>query len=184
VLLGAPVLRQPAAACSGHWAVILVVMGVSGAGKSTLGAALASRLGWPFLEADDFHPPANVAKMRRGTPLDDADRAPWLARVHQALAAIDRRGGDAVLACSALKARHRALLGAGLRAIRFVHLHGPDAVLNRRLRQRRQHFMPAALLDSQLATLEVPDDALLVDIQQPTEAQVAAVIAALGLDGG
>lgn len=140
-------------------------MGVSGSGKSTVGALLAARLGLPFVEADDYHPPANVAKMAAGVPLDDADRRPWLISLSEVLAKAERAGTGAVLACSALKASYRALLFGALAARpHTVYLHGERDVLLRRLGARRGHFFPPALLDSQLATLEVPTGALRIDV--------------------
>jgi len=140
----------------------VVVMGVSGCGKSHIGRALAEVEGWPFLEGDDLHPPGNIARMRAGQPLTDADRAPWLAAVRDRIAGHLQQGRSVVAACSALKRDYRDLLRqAG--AIRFVYLSVPAAELARRMRER-QHFMPPALLESQLATLEVPaaDEAALV----------------------
>lgn len=160
----------------------LVVMGVSGSGKTTLGRALAARLGWAFFDADDFHPPGNVAKMRAGVPLTDADRAPWLARLHALLAERLAAGEPLVLACSALKASYRAALAEGLTGrLRFVYLSGEPGLIARRLRARRGHYMPAALLESQFAALEPPQDALVVDAAAPTAAQAEAVLAELGL---
>jgi gluconokinase len=159
--------------------VIIVVMGVSGSGKTTLGQALADQLGWPFIEADDFHPQANVTKMRSGQPLDERDRAPWLAAVHAQLFKFASSGRDAVLACSALKAAHRAVLAADIDAIHFVYLDGDAELIDKRLRQRPAHFMPARLLGSQFAALEPPGDALEVPIDLPTTVQVQRVIDAL-----
>jgi len=158
--------------------MIVVVMGVSGCGKSTVGAALAHALGWPFLDADDFHPPANVAKMAAGTPLTDDDRWPWLDRIVDALRQTTAASGNAVLACSALRESYRARLAlAGV--IRFVHLRGDHAIIAQRLAQRRHRYMPATLLASQFATLEAPDDAIDIDIRASVDAQVAAIVAAL-----
>ena len=154
--------------------MIVVVMGVSGAGKTTIGEALANALGWPFVEGDDFHPQANVDKMARGEPLDDADRAPWLA----ALAAKMRTLDDGVVACSALRETYRDVLHVH-DDVRFVLLDVPRAELERRVHARRGHFMPASLLDSQLQTLEHPSGALVVDGTQPPAEQVAAIRAAL-----
>jgi carbohydrate kinase (thermoresistant glucokinase family) len=159
--------------------MIIVVMGVAGSGKTTLGRALAAALGWVFVEGDDYHPAANIAKMARGAPLDDADRAPWLQRLNRRLAALDASGADAVLACSALKARYRERLAAGLGDVRFVHLAGDAALVERRLRARVGHFMPADLLASQALALELPDDALPVPIELPTERQVHLVLQAI-----
>jgi len=153
-------------------------MGVSGCGKSTVGAALAHTLGWPFLDADDFHPQQNVAKMAAGTPLTDEDRWPWLDRIVDALRTTIAAHGNAVLACSALRHAYRARLGqAG--AMRFVHLRGDVATIAQRLGARQHRYMPASLLASQFATLEPPGDAIDVDIRAGVDAQVTAIIAAL-----
>jgi gluconokinase len=122
-----------------------------------------------------------VNKMRSGQPLDDRDRAPWLAAVHQHLSALDSAGRDAVVACSGLKAAHRAVLGAGIADLRFVFLHGEADLIGERLRQRSRHFMPAELLGTQLAALEPPEDALAVSVRLPTREQVQRVIDALAL---
>lgn len=133
---------------------LIVVMGVSGSGKSTVAIELARRLGVPFCEGDDLHPPANVARMQAGQPLDDADRAPWLAALNDWMH-VHRDGG--VISCSALRRRYRDRLRQGLEpAPALVLLDPPRAVLERRMAARRGHFMPASLLDSQLATLERP----------------------------
>lgn len=145
-------------------------MGVSGCGKSTFGRALAAELGWPFLDADDFHPPANIAKMSRGVPLDDEDRRPWLDALADQIAR--RGGGGLVLACSALKQAYRDRLAAGGEC-RWLHLDGPRELLAARLAARAGHFMAAGLLDSQLAILEPPRDGLAIDIGLAPAAQVA-----------
>jgi gluconokinase len=128
----------------------VVVMGVTGCGKSTVGAALARRLGVPFADADEFHSPANVAKMSAGVPLDDADRWPWLLSIGQWLASHD--GG--VVSCSALKRAYRDALREQAPDAFFVHLHGDREAVRRRVAARPGHFMPASLVDSQFATLE------------------------------
>ena len=155
----------------------IVVMGVSGCGKSTVGAALAAALGLPFREGDALHPPANVAKMAAGVPLDDADRWPWLDRVAAAL------GEGGIVSCSALKRSYRDRLRAGAgRPLAFVFLHGSPEVLAERMATRTGHFMPASLLASQLATLEDPSGepaTVTVDIDQPVAAIVAAAVAGL-----
>jgi carbohydrate kinase (thermoresistant glucokinase family) len=155
--------------------VILVVMGVSGSGKSTVGELLAKRLGWPFLDADEYHPPANVAKMKAGTPLTDEDRWPWLEKLNQLL----RQKQDAVLACSALKEIYRQRLTTGLEA-KIIFLKGDKSLIQERLATRQHKYMPASLLDSQFATLEPPADAIAVDIAQDPGACVEAIVARLG----
>jgi gluconokinase len=162
--------------------VILVMMGVCGCGKSTVGDALAKALGWPFLDADDFHPPANVTKMAGGSPLTDDDRWPWLDRIAGELRAILGRGGHAVLACSALKQAYRERL-ARAGDVRFVHLAGDRATIAARLAERKHRYMPSSLLDSQFAALEAPATALVVDVSQDIDRQVAQVVAAFGLEG-
>ena len=160
--------------------MIIVVMGVCGCGKSTVGTALARSLQWPFLDADDFHPPENVAKMAQGTPLSDADRWPWLDRVAGELTQILVRGDHAVLACSALKQAYRDRL-ARAGDVRFVHLDGDYETIAGRLQERQHRYMPATLLASQFAALEPPVDALRVDIRESVEEQVAAILAEYGL---
>lgn len=152
---------------------LLVVMGVSGSGKSTVGAALAHRLDVAFGDADDFHPPANIAKMTAGIPLDDDDRLPWLEAIGRWLAGHDERGG--VISCSALKVAYRDRLRAHAPRVAFVHLHGTREVIARRQASRPGHFMPASLLDSQFDTLEPlgPAEAgLVIDVDQPVDAIV------------
>jgi len=154
--------------------MIVVVMGVCGCGKTTVGEALAAATGWPFFDADGFHPPANVAKMAAGIPLTDLDRAPWLDRLAAEMGAIERAGGSAVLACSALKAAYRERLAiAG--DVRFVHLKGDRATIASRVAARTGHYMPAALVDSQFAALEPPADAIDIDVVLPVADQVAAI---------
>lgn len=144
--------------------MVIIVMGVSGVGKTTLGEALARELGWRFVDADDVHPPANVEKMAAGVPLTDEDRAPWLERLRGLIAQALERGEDLVLACSALRRSYRQQLAVEPSRIRWVYLTAPPEVLARRLRERTGHFMPPGMLESQLATLEPPDDALVVDV--------------------
>lgn len=134
----------------------LVVMGVSGVGKSTVGGLLAERYGWPFRDADTFHPPANIAKMTAGTALTDADRKPWLEAIAAWLDERRAAGGHGIVTCSALKRAYRDILLAGRPDVRLVYLAGTRDVIAPRMAARKDHFMPPALLDSQLATLEPP----------------------------
>ena len=154
--------------------MIVVVMGVSGCGKSTVGALLAQKLGVEFLDADEYHPPENVARMASGVPLTDADRRPWLERLNAEL----RKRTHAVLACSALKESYRRILAQGIDC-RFVHLKGSIELIRSRMTQRRHRYMPASLLASQFAALEPPARAIEVDIAQPPERCVETVIASL-----
>lgn len=164
-----------------HDVVAVVIMGVAGSGKSTAGAALAERLGWDFVDADELHPHANVDKMRRGEPLDDADRVPWLDALRAVVDTHARRGEPLVLACSALKRSYRCRLGVDRERVLLVHLDVERSELERRLQERHGHFMGAAMLDSQLATLEVPDpdESLIVDGRATIAAVVGQVIAHL-----
>ena len=155
--------------------MIVVVMGVSGSGKSTVGPLLAAHLGCPFLDADEFHPPANVAKMAAGTPLTDADRQPWLELLNGKL----RGQENAVLACSALKESYRRILAQGLADCRFVHLRGSIELIRARLAERRHRYMPASLLESQFAALEPPAGAIEVDISKDAPQCVQAIAARL-----
>jgi gluconokinase len=143
--------------------VVVILMGVAGSGKTTVGRALAAALHWPYVDADDYHARENIEKMRRGSPLTDADREPWLAALRTVISRALARREPLVLACSALKERYRQALADGLRQVRFVHLTAPEAVLRERLASRPDHFARPDLLESQLATLEPPDDALTID---------------------
>jgi len=161
---------------------VLVVMGVSGAGKSTVGVRLARRLGWEFVEADDFHSAHNVALMKAGHPLTDADRAPWLEAIAAHLDTLRHAGKCAVLACSALKKSYRDVLRGGHCDVRFVYLKVERDVLARRLEERHGHFMPSTLLDSQLATLEEPtpaEGAIVLPATGHPDATVSAILQAL-----
>jgi gluconokinase len=151
---------------------VVVVMGVSGAGKTTVGKALAAQLRWKFYEGDDFHPRTNIEKMTAGHPLTDADRAPWLAALRRVIDGIIARQEHAVLACSALRHQYRKVLtpaGPDREAVRFVYLEVPKDVLHQRLATRQGHFMSAAMLDSQLATLEPPRRAEAIDGTLPVD---------------
>jgi carbohydrate kinase (thermoresistant glucokinase family) len=155
--------------------MIVVLMGVSGAGKTTIGRVLAERLGWRFIDADDHHPAANVAKMAAGIPLEDADRWPWLDELNRLLRAEE----DAVVACSALKESYRRRLLAGVEESRLVYLEGSKALIGSRLAARQHRYMPASLLDSQFATLEPPAQAIRIDVSAPLERSVDAIAQAL-----
>ena len=155
-----------------------IIMGVSGCGKSTVGQALADALNCPFYDGDDFHPPENVAKMASGTPLNDDDRAPWLAALHDLLLDHAQKGETAVLACSALKKKYRVQLRAGNDQLVFVYLQGDFDLIWQRMQARPNHYMKAEMLQSQFDTLEVPDEqeALMVSITMPVEEIVANIL--------
>lgn len=153
-------------------------MGVSGVGKTTVGRLLAERLSCPFLDADDFHPPANVAKMRGGIPLTDADREPWLQALRAEIEGRLERGESAVLACSALKQDYRDRLQVS-DAVRIVYLRGTAALIRDRLQARRGHYFDPALLASQFAALEEPEGLLTVDVTADPEELARRIEAAL-----
>lgn len=168
--------------------MVIVIMGVAGSGKTTIGQALAAQLKWPFRDADEFHPPANIAKMSAGIPLNDDDRAPWLAAIRAYIDATLAAKKSAVVTCSALKETYRntlrgshRTLGNGADAVRWIYLKGDAALLNERLSQRRGHFMKPGMLQSQLETLEEPKDAVVCDVHQTPEAIVAQIRQNLGL---
>ena len=161
----------------------VVVMGVSGTGKTTVAAALSDALGWTFIEGDSLHPPANIAKMSAGVPLDDDDRRPWLEALASLQAFHHAEGMSTVLTCSALKRAYRDVLRGGVPAgsVSFVHLAAPFEVLRERM-ESREHFMPASLLQSQLDTLEplgADEPGTVVDVSQPLDAVVRAAVAAV-----
>ncbi len=161
--------------------MIIVLTGPAGAGKSTVGRALAEAVRWPFYDADDFHPAANIDKMRRGVPLDDEDRAPWLARLRELMEDVSARGRDAIVACSALRERYRTQLADGLPGVRFVLMAADRALLERRLASRPDHFAGAALLEGQLRDLEVPADALTLTASDPVDSLVEQLCTAFAL---
>jgi gluconokinase len=154
--------------------MIVLVMGVAGVGKTTIGGALARALGWRFIDADAYHPPQNVAKMKAGIALDDQDRWPWLSRLNKEI----KQTENAVLACSALKESYRTRLAQGIRDFRVVRLHAERELIRSRM-QKRSHFMPAALLESQFAALEPPVDAIAIDVSAPPSDCVAEIVARL-----
>ena len=158
-----------APAVSGSTVSVIVVSGVSGSGKSTVGEALAKRLGWPYSEADAFHPPSNIAKMSAGIALTDEDRAPWLAKIAAFIASVCESGQNAVVSCSALKRAYRAtLVGHRSDGVKIVMLSGSEDEIAARMSKRQGHFMPPALLHSQFETLEQP---------QPDEGVIVVPIA-------
>jgi carbohydrate kinase (thermoresistant glucokinase family) len=173
--------RDPVAARAWELRPTLVVLitGVAGSGKTTIGSNLAAALGWGFRDADDFHPPANIAKMSAGVPLTDDDRAPWLAAIRAHIDACLARGENAVVTCSALKESYRQAVIADPARVKLVYLHGDFALLLQRLNQRQGHFMKESMLRSQFEALEPPRDALTLDIAQPPEKLVADIRAAL-----
>jgi gluconokinase len=164
--------------------LVLVLMGVSGCGKSTTGAALSKRLGWPFRDADSFHPPANIAKMSRAVPLNDDDRWPWLAAIARWIDARCAASQPAIVSCSALKRAYRARIIGGRKGVRLVYLEGDMDLIEQRLQTRKDHFMPASLLRSQFAALEAPGDdehPLVVSIALSPQHVVDTIIERLGL---
>jgi gluconokinase len=168
--------------CGGS--VVILMMGVSGAGKTTIGQLLASALGWNFVDADDYHPADNVEKMRNGTPLTDADRAPWLETLRTLIANWIAAEKNTVLACSALKQSYRQALQVGPEVeveIKIVYLKSTPEILRQRLRARRGHFMTERMLASQLAALEAPEDAVTVDADRPPAEVVTEIRARLTL---
>jgi len=154
-------------------------MGVVGAGKTTIGTVLAQKLGWDFVDADNFHPAENVKKIRRGIALTDGDRVPWLTAMHGAIVQWNRTGQNVVLACSALKNSYRQELRAG--DVKFVYLKGSRELILQRLRARHGHFATESILDTQFRDLEEPEHALVVAIAPPPEQIAAEIIGRLGL---
>lgn len=162
----------------------MVVMGVSGCGKTSVGQRLAELLGWPFDEGDRHHPEANVRKMAAHVPLDDDDRRPWLEHLAALIAAHERAGESSVLTCSSLRHAYRDILRSGAPRVRFLHLYGDPAIIERRLLARTDHFFPPDLLASQLATLEplgLDEDGVVVDLALDVEAQLCDAVTRLHL---
>jgi carbohydrate kinase (thermoresistant glucokinase family) len=166
--------------------LVIVLMGVAGCGKSTTGKGLSRALGWPFRDADSFHPPANIDKMTRGVPLDDADRAPWLAAIAQWIDERLAAGQSAIVSCSALKRAYRDRVIGSRERVRLVYLEGESDLIARRLAARKRHFMPASLLASQLAVLEEPqgdERPIVVSIARSPRRVVSEILRQLGLEG-
>lgn len=141
-----------------------LIMGVSGSGKTSVGKSLAQKLGWDFFDADDFHPAENIAKMSAGIPLNDSDRAPWLAALHHVLSTTLKSNHHPILACSALKHKYRIQLLDGLSGIEIIYLRGDYDLIWSRMATREGHYMKPEMLQSQLAALEEPADAFALDI--------------------
>ena len=160
--------------------MIVLIMGTTGSGKTTIGTLLAKRLGWEFVDADDFHPPANVEKMRKGIPLTDADRAPWLQALRKKIVGWLDAAQNVVLACSALKESYRKELLVGPE-VRLVYLKGSYELFSKRVLARKGHFAKQELIASQFATLEEPKDAVIVDTTQSPGQIVSELIDQLGL---
>lgn len=161
--------------------MIILLMGVAGSGKTTIGRLLAQELHWPYFEADDFHPAANKEKMGRGVPLDDDDRAPWLAAIRRTIDDCATQHRSAVFSCSALKEKYRRQLTEGRTEIRLVFLTGTRELLRERLEGRAGHYMKPGMLDSQLAILEPPTGALTLEVSQPPAGLVQEIRRHLGL---
>ena len=163
---------------------VILVMGVTSSGKSTVGQKLGTALGWPFRDADSFHPPENVVKMSSGQPLNDDDRKPWLAAIAAFVDACFRDNTPAIVTCSALKRSYRDVIIGHRDHVRLVHLVGDKALIGARMAQRRNHFMPTSLLDSQFATLEPPqadENPLNIPVDADPDALVATILSQLAL---
>ena len=159
----------------------VIVMGVSGSGKTSVGRSLAEKLGWDFYDADDFHPPANVAKMASGTPLDDSDRAPWLAALHDRISSSLKADQPGVLACSALKERYRRQLLDGNQGVQVVYLKGSYELIWSRMEKRTDHYMKPHMLKSQFDALEEPANALTIDIAMSLDEIVQEILSSLSI---
>jgi len=157
----------------------IIVMGVSGCGKTTLASALANRLSAHWLDADDFHPASNIAKMRAGTPLTDEDRRPWLAALNAELCDRAALGQRVVLACSALRQRYRDSLAANVPAVHWIFLDGSVEEIAARMRARDDHYMPESLLRSQFEALERPTDAICISVSLKPAEQLQLAVASL-----
>jgi gluconokinase len=162
----------------------VILMGVAGSGKTAVGMQVAQKLNWIFLDADNFHPPANIEKMKHGIPLNDEDRAPWLQRLHDELQHQMAEGHSVILACSALKESYRKVLRDEVSPPTFVYLDVDLQTIRDRLQHRTAHFFPKELMESQFAALEKPKDAIIIDARKPLAAVVDQVIHSLGVQHG
>jgi gluconokinase len=160
--------------------MVILIMGTTGAGKTTVGKILSARLGWTFLDADDFHPPANIEKMKHGIPLTDADRIPWLENIHANLVQLSVSGTNVVLACSALKQSYREQLSSGI-DMRIVYLRGGYEEMRRHIGARHGHFAGQAILAAQFVDLEEPQNALVLDVQRTQDELASEIIVKLRL---
>ena len=154
----------------------VLVMGVSGSGKTSVGNTLAEHLGWDFYDADDFHPPENVAKMTKGLPLNDSDRVPWLAALHDLISTSLTANRPGVLACSALKERYRRILLEGNEEVQLVHLKGDYELIWSRMSTRAGHYMKPEMLKSQFNALEAPKDAFVLDVSVSLEDMIDKIV--------
>ncbi len=154
----------------------LILMGVSGSGKTSVGKALAEQLNWDFYDADDFHPPENVARMAGGIPLDDSDRTPWLASLHDLISSSLKQNKSGVLACSALKDRYRQQLLEGNDGVQLVYLKGSYDLIWSRMETRTDHYMKPHMLKSQFETLEEPTHALVIEISSPVDEIIQEIL--------
>jgi len=159
--------------------MVVILMGASGSGKTTIGKMLAERLGWKFLDADDFHSASNIEKMSRGIPLKDEDRFPWLEQLRNEIHKLLEGGTSGVVACSALKESYRKILSRKNEPIRFAYLKGNYDQLQKHLQSRHGHFMKSDLLESQLQTLQEPEDAIVADISSSPESIVKTILTRL-----
>lgn len=153
-----------------------LIMGVSGSGKTTVGKALAQKLGWDFFDADDFHPPANIAKMANGIPLDDSDRIPWLDALHELISSRLKADRPAVLACSALKEHYRQRLLKGNEGVQIIYLKGSYELILSRMSARKEHYMKPHMLKSQFETLEEPKNVPAIDISMSIDDIVQEIL--------